>query len=75
MSLDRDKFWELSVYHYIDVLFVKYENGDEYHKDIEMENSCNFKWKIEGEVLQQMRDSFVMQMFNSKLFDSMNNNW
>ena len=75
MLLNYENYRDFSVYSYIDLLFVKYKDGREYNKDIRMKAKSNISWLIEGQLLQQMKDSFSRQVFHSKLFDSVNYNW
>ena len=52
MRLDYEKYKEFSVYHHIDVLSVKYNDGTEYNKDINMMSNTKYTWNINGELLQ-----------------------
>ena len=75
MRLEYQKCKEFSIYHYIDLLSVEYKDGRKYNKDIKIKAKTELTWKIEGDLLQEMKDCFNLQMFHSKLFDSTNNNW
>ena len=78
LLIDCRKYKMIHVNHFIDLLQIKYHDGDakkEYNKEIWIKKEVSFEWNMNPSLKDQINSAGVGQYFLSEPFDSVHNSW